>query len=177
MKPRGILICLIAGFMLGYLAHAAASLGYIGFGESAEVPAINSPENLVDTLTLSSSPERISPANWVPEGDIHVYNDRVVLEISNPEWAGFTNTNSMDPVLDDTSHAIEIVPKSSDDVHIGDIASYQNSNGESIIHRVIGKGQDGEGVFYIFKGDNNPARDPGKIRFSQIQRIVVAVIY
>jgi Fe-S-cluster formation regulator IscX/YfhJ len=42
---------------------------------------------------------------------------------------------------------------------------------------VIETGEDSNGWYAIFKGDNNPIRDPSKVRFSQIRRIVVAVIY
>ena len=82
----------------------------------------------------------------------------------------------MDPVLDSTSHAIQIIPKIPEDVHVGDIASYSTDNG-TIIHRVIETGYDSEGWYALFKGDNNPVKDPDKVRFKNIRRIVVAIIY
>jgi len=144
--------------------------------ERIDTPASISPDHLLEMLVNSKSPERISPYNWINENQIHVLNDKIIIDIPNPEWAAFTNTNSMDPVIDEAANAIEIVPDSPDDVHLGDIVSYRKG-GDTIIHRVIGKGEDSEGVFFIMKGDNNPSKDPGKIRFEQIQRIVVAIIY
>ena len=44
----------------------------------------------------------------------------------NPEWSVFTDTNSMDPVIDSTSNAIEIIPKQAEDIHVGDIVAYQS---------------------------------------------------
>ena len=83
----------------------------------------------------------------------------------------------MDPLLDDTSHAIEIFPKSYRDIHVGDVISYQSPyTKEPVIHRVIEIGNDGE-WYAITKGDNNLVEDPEKVRFSQIKRILVAVIY
>ena len=37
---------------------------------------------------------------------IHVSSDQVVIKINNPKWASFTNTNSMDPLLDEDSNAV-----------------------------------------------------------------------
>jgi len=122
--------------------------------------------------------EIASPANRVAEDLILVTNEKVILNIKGAEWASFTDTNSMDPVIDAGAHAIEMAPKSEDDVQVGDIVAYKSDYAEgTIIHRVVFKGQDEKGTYYILKGDNNPINDPGKIRFDQIKRVVVAIIY
>ena len=120
--------------------------------------------------------EKPSPQNWIPESKISVYENRVVIYIDNPEWARFTDTNSMDPVFDVESNAIEIVPTTSDQIKVGDIVSY-DYKGSSIIHRVIKTDFDEDGWYMITKGDNNPKPDPQKTRFEQVNRIVVAIIY
>lgn len=125
-----------------------------------------------------SSEEKPSPSERITEDQIHVYNNKVTFDIENPEWATFTDTNSMDPVLDKGAYAIEIVPKSVNEIQVGDIASYKSQFSDgTIIHRVIEIGTDEDGWFAKFKGDNNADADPGKIRFNQIQRVVVAIIY
>jgi len=122
--------------------------------------------------------EIASPSNRVAEDNILVLKDKVVLNIADAEWAYFTDTNSMDPVIDQGAHAIEIVPKSEDDIQVGDIVAYESEYAEgSIIHRVVFKGQDEKGTYFTLKGDNNPINDPGKVRFSQIKKVVVAIIY
>jgi signal peptidase len=80
------------------------------------------------------------------------------------------------PVLGSGSHAIQVIPKFPEDIHIGDIISY-TLDGTVIIHRVIGTGSDEEGFYFITKGDNNPQPDPEPVRFSQIDRIVVGILY
>lgn len=80
------------------------------------------------------------------------------------------------PVLGQGSHALQIVPKFPEDVHIGDIVSYE-LDGAVIIHRVIGTGADEEGQYFITKGDNNPEPDPEPVRFSQIDRVVIGILY
>ncbi|PIN74385.1 hypothetical protein COV20_00480 [Candidatus Woesearchaeota archaeon CG10_big_fil_rev_8_21_14_0_10_45_16] len=120
--------------------------------------------------------EQASPGNWVAEEQIRVYQDKVVLDIPNALWAEFTNSNSMDPFLDEDSHAIEISPSDPDSINIGDVISYE-SGSDVIIHRVVDKGVDAEGVYYIVKGDNNSFSDPQKVRFDQIHGVLVAIIY
>jgi signal peptidase I len=122
--------------------------------------------------------ELASPFDHIPEDNIRVYSDRVVIYIDNPEWAAFEDTNSMDPIIDEGANAIQIVPESTQDIHVGDIISYESEYAEgTIIHRVVSIGNDDEGWYCIAKGDNNPDPDPGRIRFSQIKKVLVAVIY
>jgi len=127
---------------------------------------------------LFRAKEQPSPYDWITQDQIKVYNDRVILQINDPEWASFTNTNSMDPLIDETSHAIEIVPKSETDIHVGDVVSYESEFADGIIiHRVIEIKEDEQGIYFVFKGDNISQPDPGKVRFSQIKRVLVAIIY
>ena len=122
--------------------------------------------------------EKASPYDRISENKILVENDKVIINIENPQWSRFTDTNSMDPVIDQGANAIQIVPNSYEEVHVGDIVSYESEYSEGIIiHRVIETGYDDEGWYCLLKGDNNSRVDPGKIRFSQIQRIVIAIIY
>jgi len=127
---------------------------------------------------IFANPDVSSPADHIKESDIEVYKDKVILNIDNPQWARFTDTNSMDPVLDQGSNAIEIIPQSPEDISVGDIVSYENTiSGGTIIHRVTDIGTDTQGWYAITKGDNNPSPDPVKIRFNEIRRLVVAIIY
>ena len=123
-----------------------------------------------------AAPERNSPANHLSEDKIQVYKDFAVIRAPELMWATFANTNSMDPVLDADTHALEVPPRTPEDIHVGDIVSYA-LDGEIIVHRVIRIGSDDEGWYAILKGDNNPAPDPEKMRFSQIHGIVVGIIY
>ena len=120
--------------------------------------------------------ERSSPGNWVKEEQIKVFKDQVILEIPGATWAKFTDTNSMDPFIDETSNAIEIHPLNPDSIQVGDVISYQTSYG-ILIHRVIEKSEDENGFFYLVKGDNNTIRDPFQVRYEDVKGVVVAVVY
>ncbi|MAG39269.1 hypothetical protein CMO90_04250 [Candidatus Woesearchaeota archaeon] len=125
-----------------------------------------------------SSVEKPSPGDWLNTRQIEVWSDRVILDIQNAEWASFSNTNSMDPVIDEYANAIEVIPEKESDIQIGDIVVYDSEySNDLIIHRIIYQGRDEQGIYYILKGDNNPKSDPGRIRFSQIKRVLVAIIY
>src|SRR3989338_9962450 len=81
------------------------------------------------TASIIGGKEQHAPGDWIKEDQISVYNDRVILELQNPFWASFTDTNSMDPYLDETSNAVEIKPSHPDEIKIGDIIAYKASYG------------------------------------------------
>ena len=119
---------------------------------------------------------KLTPPDRIKEDQIHVYEDKVVIDIKNPKWAKFADTNSMVPFLDEGSNAIQIQPASPEDIQLGDIISYEYE-GSVIIHRVIEISNDEQGVYYITKGDNNQNQDPLRVRFPQIRRILIGIIY
>lgn len=131
--------------------------------------------SLADRASLKGK-ELSSPGDWVKEEQIKVYQDKVILNVPNAIWSSFTDTNSMDPFIDIDSNAIELKPDSPDSIEIGDVISYHSPYGV-LIHRVVEKGEDEDGAYYIAKGDNNTLSDPSKVRFEDVEGVVVAVIY
>jgi len=122
--------------------------------------------------------EKASPCDRVRESQILVFEDKIIIDFQNAEWATFTDTNSMDPVIDAGANALEYVPQSADEICVGDIVSYKSKYADGvIIHRVVDINQDSKGWYAIMKGDNNAYKDPGRVRFEQIQRVVIGVIY
>ncbi len=125
---------------------------------------------------ILQSEELPSPKNWISEQDIQVFDDKVIIAVSSPSWAKFTDTNSMDPFFDEDAHAIEVMPPSPLSITLGDIISFRRGE-HLIVHRVVALGTDEEGMYYLTKGDNNPVEDKEKVRFEQVTGVVVAVIY
>ena len=178
---------LFKGHLLIYAAIVLAiTLGWIGHSlylnviapeeENILVPGQDGVLEKVNNILTFSSDEIMSPEDHITEEQIKVYDDRVVLNVDDPVWSSFTDTNSMDPLLDAGANGIEIKPQFEDDIHVGDVISYKTEKG-IIIHRVIEIGTDEEGTYYIVKGDNNPIADKDKIRFEDVQGILVAVVY
>lgn len=122
--------------------------------------------------------DKPSPHDIIKQNQIYVYHDHIIIKVDNPEWAIFTDTKSMDPVIDSTANALEFVPSSKDDIHVGDIVAYRSEYKDGVItHRVTEISHDSKGWYAILKGDNNDRPDPGKIRFSQIERVLFGIIY
>lgn len=150
------------------------ALGFLSSNIYAEI----NPQVQEQPLDDGRTDQRASPNDWIKENQILVYNNQVILNLKNAEWSKFTDTHSMEPVLSSRANAIQIRPKSADEIVVGDIISYESEYAEGIIiHRVIEKGIDDKGTYFIAKGDNNPSPDPGKIRFHQIKRVLVAIVY
>lgn len=165
-KIIATIILLVSAFCLGVCSTTI-------YAELNQEQPLQTRDNAsANSLTIKTVPDHIQ------ESQIKVYSSRVVLDIDDPQWASFTPTGSMEPVLDHHSHAIEIIPQSAEEIEIGDICSYTSKYASgSIIHRVVHKGKDEKGTYFVFKGDNNPTSDPGRIRFDQVKRCVVAIIY
>tara|TARA_Y100000310_G_C20643982_1_gene795546 strand:- start:860 stop:1342 length:483 start_codon:yes stop_codon:yes gene_type:complete len=117
-----------------------------------------------------------SPNNYIKDSKIKIFKNKVSIYVNDTYKANFDNTHSMEPTIDQYSTGIEIEPKSKEDIHVGDIISYTNDDNITIIHRVVFIGNDPD-WYVITKGDNNPQNDPGKIRYSEINRILIGILY
>lgn len=116
-----------------------------------------------------------APEDFVKENQIQIYDDKVVINVKGASLSRYAATGSMKPILDENSNGIRIVPKSEDEINIGDIVTYQSGD-SLIVHRVVEKGADSEGIYFIPKGDNNTVSD-GKIRFKDIKYVTIAIIW
>jgi hypothetical protein len=116
-----------------------------------------------------------SPGNWIDKDDIIIFEEGVILNISNASLSSYAETGSMKPFLDHNSNGIRIKPRAGDEIGVGDIISYRFFDG-LLIHRVIEKGVDEKGIYFIAKGDDNLIRDH-KIRFEEIEWVTIAIIY
>jgi len=122
--------------------------------------------------------EKPSPYDHIKIEQIHIQKDKIIIDIEDARGAEFTDTDSMDPTFDIGANAIQIKPDDSEDLHVGDIVSYRSQFSDGlIVHRIVKIKEDKKGKYFIFKGDNNLFRDPGRIRFAQINKIIVGVIY
>ena len=191
MGVFNIKIAFILGFVLGLFILALAVYSYI---QTVETPIMQEnssgaplestqdtntdQDNILDALLNNDAEELPSPCDRIKEDQILVFKDKIIINYKDAEWATFTDTNSMDPVIDKDANAIEYVPKNESEICVGDIVSYESKYADGVlIHRVIEIGYDSQGWYAVMKGDNNPYKDPGKIRFNQIKRVVVAIIY
>lgn len=165
MKKSIIVISILMFLTLGWLANDA----YQSFGIDDSIELAKS--------VIAGLPAKAMPADRISEDRIKVLPDKIVIDVPNARWATFTPTHSMAPIFDAGSNAIQIIPQTSAEIQVGDIVSYIWKDGSIIIHRVIETGSDEKGWYAILKGDNNPVQDPEKVRFEQIKRVVIAIVY
>ena len=127
---------------------------------------------------LLNGKEKPSPFDRIKDSDIEVFNNKIVIDIKNSNWRKFIDSNSMDPLIDEGATTIEIKPKKEEEIKIGDIISYSMDGYDyAFVHRVVDIGNDENGIYFITKGDNYFKKDIAKIRFSQIEGIVVGILY
>ena len=160
----GMLI-FIAGILFGSIAN---SVGSVNFNLNSEKPLSNS--------IIISSKNTEAPSNVLNISDIEVQNDKIILNIAGARISSYASTGSMLPVLNENANGIEIVPQNAEQIHVGDIITYQDEAGDLVVHRVAKIGNDNEGIYFITKGDNSALND-GKIRFEQIKYLTIAIVY
>lgn len=115
------------------------------------------------------------PSDFVDNRNIFVYPDKVVIEVEGAKLSSYDSTGSMLPTLGKGVNGISVVPESESDINVGDIVSFRQGD-NLIVHRVIEKGVDEHGTYFITRGDNSPVND-GKIRFEDIERVLIGLVY
>ena len=122
-----------------------------------------------------------SPYDHIKEMDIKVFKDKVVIDVKNVFWSRFADSHSMEPIIAKGANGLSIIPESENDIHVGDIVTYtpdiEGYRDKLVIHRIIKLDNDDKGWYAIIKGDNLPKQDPGRIRFNQIKRLLIGIIY
>lgn len=165
MQKISIVSLFVAIFLLGWLS-SSISIAVENFD-------IQRPFS-----SIMSAKELNSPSDHIKKDQIHVYDDKIIIDLKGAQWAEFTDTNSMDPILDKDANSFEIIPKNSSQINVGDIISYKPTTYSGIVvHRVIQTGNDDNGWYAIVKGDNLKYPDSDKVRFEQIHGILVGIIY
>jgi signal peptidase I len=152
-------------FLIGFLS--ANLIGFY-FVYGTELPVLKD-------LGVSQAYNNQAPYDFVKQNQIEVYSDKIVINIRDASIGSYAATGSMKPVLDENSNGIRIKPSSEEDIHVGDIITYE-TDGNLIIHRVVEKGSDENGTYFVPKGDNNSVND-GKIRFKDIRYKTIGLIY
>ena len=98
---RGLFVLyVLVVFFLGFATHAALNL--------VEPVIANQPVPM-DRVTLVSErvdlgrpvlvppAEKQSPYDWIKEENIHLYSDKIVIDIKNPQWSTTNTYNTNSP--------------------------------------------------------------------------------
>ena len=146
--------------------------------ETIIVPKYIEIEKIVVEEKKLNGEEKPSPGDRIKEDDVNVFSNSVRIDIKNAKWRKFIDSNSMDPLIDEGTTTIEIKPKYASEIKVGDIIAYDMEGYDyAFVHRVMEIGNDVNGVYFVTKGDNFFKEDPDKVRFSQVEGIVVGILY
>lgn len=132
---------------------------------------------LKSQLNMSKDIE-VSPSSRISQNDVQIYDDRVVIYIRKAFPVRFFDSRSMYPLISKNAFALEVPPRSHEALEVGDIIGYKSETFNiTIVHRIVNISQDEQGWYAITKGDANPQPDPEKIRFDDVQGVLVGLIY
>lgn len=119
------------------------------------------------------------PGDKINESKIQVYENFTCIQ-GEFEWSKYSNTGSMRPTLGQGHNGLSKDIHNKSDVQVGDIVSFIKynpfGNDSVIVHRIIEIGNDTKGWYAVTKGDNNAFTD-GKVRWNQMIRVLIAIIY
>ena len=146
--------------------------------EKVFIPKYVEKENIIVEEKKANGEEKQSPADRLQDSGINVFANSVRIDIKNAKWRKIIDSNSMDPLIDEGTTTIEIKPKNEDEIKVGDIIAYDMGGFDyAFVHRVVDIGNDENGVYLITKGDNYYKEDSEKVRFEDIEGIVVGILY
>jgi len=154
-------ILVFAIFAVGFLSALAFNSYLMG---SVESP-----------FGYSSSSEIKAPSDSIKESQISITKDKIIIDVANASLSAYAPTGSMVPLFNEGANGIRIVPQSEDEISVGDIVTYKKDS-ILIVHRVVQKGIDTEGTYFITQGDSNDYADE-KIRFSDIKYKTIGILY
>jgi len=147
---------------------------------------------------LAAGRERPSPSNILPVRALLQSHTNINIDLSqllipfkkNPRvWIPLIpNTGSMDPVFDAGNNNFLIAGDGPEEMEIlrlwletqepGNVVVYRRrSDRQLIIHRIIKKQLDAEGIAYTLRGDNNARNDRQVVRGEDIEWISIGTIY
>ncbi len=157
------IIEIILIFALGFL-----SAYFINY--STELVGVENP------ISFISKGSKDAPTDYLSLRDIQIQDGKIIINVGGGlSVSKYADTGSMLPVLDENTNGIKIVPKTEDDINIGDIITFERDD-FLIVHRVIRKGTDSQGTYFITKGDNNLFSD-GKVRSKDIKYKTIMLVY
>lgn len=117
--------------------------------------------------------DRINGENFYMDGDEIVI--RNIAYLVDDLYFTSRGTGSMYPLLDEGAETIIARPPENE-IYEGDIITFRTDDGLTV-HRVVERGYDEKGLYFITKGDNNGITDDYKIRYENIEGVIIAVFY
>lgn len=125
-----------------------------------------------------------SPCHRINYDSINTFDTQTSINLAGITKGKTFNTGSMLPVINGNSTILYNQIAGENNLCIGDIIMYNetsagcyNKYSDLALHRIIKKGADEKGTYFITKGDNNNIADDCKVRINDIRVVVVGILY
>lgn len=148
-------------FLLGWTLHSA----FIQSELNLENPSLSG------IIPL----ERDSPGDRLTKDDIQFYPNMVIINYNGISGTKYTDTNSMDPTLDEETIGLEIPVSEVTELKVGDIVAYEGKSGDLFVHRI--KKIINEGKLYIVGADNINFLGNEIVSHDQIKYVSIGLLY
>src|SRR3989338_681378 len=136
-------------------------------------------EDLVGQCEFGRVPSQIPTSPSIPDLDFYTTEGGILLKYRDLQLVKFTDTKSMHPVLSSGHTALYTTNIDPYTLQVGNIIVYNSYfSSISVVHRITEVRPDNEeGVCYVLQGDNNDGPDPGCVKPSQVNGIVVGSLF
>ncbi len=142
-------------------------------------------------LVSGCSKTQLAYSNKIDFDDVKTYQDKTIISGTIYKSSVTQNSKSMYPTIPVTSTILYTKDFSYSNLYVGDIIRFKvdyacdktmveatkEYGSETTLHRIVGKKQDTDGIYYKTKGDNQFFKDSCKVRLNDIEAVVVGVIY
>lgn len=175
--PKNCINCKVINKLKVFKAIEIALVFMLGFLSAYFINYSTMLAGVENPLSFISYGSKNAPTDYLSSENIEFKEDKIIIHIPNATMSlsKYADTGSMLPVLNENTNGIKIVPKTESEINVGDIITFERDD-FLIVHRVIKKGTDSHGTYFITKGDNNLFSD-GKIRFKDILYKTIVLVY
>lgn len=133
-------------------------------------------------IGLTGCPKQYNTNGYTFDKDNIIFNQKNIrINIDDYDYYDFDTTEqSMYPTIKKGS--LGIAKRFNEDIELndGDIISFNvTQDGELLTyaHRIVKKGTDKQGDYFITKGDNQWFKDNNKVRYEDISHVFIGIIY
>ncbi|MBS3148428.1 signal peptidase I [Candidatus Woesearchaeota archaeon] len=125
---------------------------------------------------LALSDLSVDSTSRIPFERIKVYPTEVSIDVAGVHYAKVAS-NSMAPLITDTSTVLEKAPQNADEIQVGDVISFYEPSVDGIVlHLVIEKLESEGEVSFRTQGTANPEPDPWIVSYSNVKGVLVGVL-
>ena len=127
-------------------------------------------------ISMSTIQEKPSPSIRIGQDNLAFLPDKVVISYPGIKGSSYSDTNSLDPYIDDGMTGLSIPVNSETKLYIGDIISYKQGN-KVYTHIISAIEPNSNGNIYIVNGTYNKVLLSTRVSHEEVLFVKVGNIY